>query len=90
MFNEEKILKTGICRYGKKEYSVYVIKSDVFYGTGDYEDKLTGEDTEKLCFSVWYEDILHPGRLNSGGGYFETLDEAVKSAENGSGFIGWK
>ena len=89
MFNKEKILKTGICQYGEKEYHVYICKSDVFYGTGDFEDGLTGEDAEKECFSVWYEDMLHPGEINAGGGYFETLDAAVEKAENSSGFLKW-
>ena len=89
MFNKEKILKTGICQYGEKEYLVYICKSDVFYGTGDFEDGLTGEDAEKECFSVWYEDMLHPGKTNAGGGYFETMEDAVEKAENSSGFLKW-
>ena len=89
MIYKEKILKTGICQYGEKEYHVYIYKSDVFYGTGDFEDGLTGEDTEKECFSVWYEDILHTGKINAGGGYFETFENAVKKAESGIGFIKW-
>lgn len=89
MFDKEKIFKTGICRYAEKEYHVYICKSDVFYGTADLEDELIGEDVEKECFSVWYEDIFHPGKTNAGGGYFETFEDAVKKAENGSGFIKW-
>lgn len=86
---EKNIIKTGLCRYGEKEYRVYICKSDVFYGTGDCEDELTGEDTEKDCFSVWYEDMLQPGKINTGGGYFETFEAAVEKAESGSGFVKW-
>jgi len=87
--NNQNIVKTGLCRYCEKEYHVYICKSDVFYGTGDCEDGLTGEDAEKECFSVWYEDILHPGRINAGGGYYEIFEDAVKKAECGTGFIKW-
>lgn len=83
------IIKTGLCHYGEKEYRVYICNSDVFYGTGDCEDQFTGEDAEKQCFSVWYEDILHPGKINAGGGYFETFEDAVKKAESSSGFKKW-
>ena len=73
---KENIIKIGLCRYGEKEYHVYICKSDVLYGTGECEDELMGEDAEKEWFSVWYEDILHTGEINAGGGYFETLDDA--------------
>ncbi len=88
--NNKNIVKVGLCRYGEREYRVYICKSDVLYGTGDYEDELTGADKEKECFSVWYEDILHPGKINAGGGYYETFEAAVKKAENSSGFKEWK
>lgn len=86
---KENIIKTGLCRYGEKQYHVYICKSDVFYGTGDFEDELTGEDAEKECFSVQYEDLLHPGKINTGAGYFETFEDAVKKAESSSGFKKW-
>lgn len=87
--NNQNIVKIGLCRYGEKEYHVYICKSDVLYGTGDFEDEFTGEDAEKECFSVWYEDILHTGKINAGVGYFETFENAEKKAESGIGFIKW-
>ena len=81
-FIKEDIIKTGICWYGEKEYHVYICKSDILYGTGDYEDDYTGKDTEKECFSVWYEDILRQGIINAGGVYFETIENAVKKADS--------
>ena len=75
---KENILKTGLCRYGEKEYHVYICKSDVCYGTGDCEDVITGEDTEKECFSVWYEDILHPGKIMPVEGILKLLTQLLK------------
>lgn len=49
----EKTVKQGLCIYGIKEYRVFIIKDDVWYGTGDYEDTIDIQYGGELTVSSW-------------------------------------
>lgn len=93
MFTEEirdTIVKQGICNYGTNEYSVFICSGNIFPGTGDYEDDVKiCEDRRMDCYCIWFEDFLQKGTLNASGGYYESLEEAVKVVEGSPEFRGW-
>lgn len=84
------IVKTGKCVYGNKEYRAFICQSNMYPGTGDYEDtpEIRG-DREIPCFCIWYESIVSPNDLSSNGGYYLSLSDAADTVENNAGFIGW-
>lgn len=84
-------IKVGLCEYNAiKEYRIFVCQSDIFPGTGDYEDdEEIREDREILCYCVWFEDLLTKGKISSGGGYFLSLTEAIEYSEQTPGFKHW-
>ncbi|MDE7225045.1 MAG: hypothetical protein K2O34_14865 [Acetatifactor sp.] len=87
---QDTIIKTGICRYGSRQYRIFLCTSPVFPGTGDYEDGIgLYADREMDCFCIWLEDMLNANQICAGGGYYESLCEAIDAAENSSGFVGW-
>lgn len=92
-----KIVKQGILLYDNTlEYSVIIIESDIFYGTGDFDDPPEiAEDKECLCYYAWCDS---PHRRNEffsgtgpeyGGMAFMSLDEAVMTIEKKSYFSHW-
>lgn len=84
------IVKIGICLYGAKEYRVFVCQSNVFPGTGDYEDETEiCEDREINCYCVWFEDYLAKDNLKVNGGYYLSLSEAIQEVESSVGFRNW-
>lgn len=84
------IIKTGLCCYGFKTFRVFICISDFFPGTGDYEDDVkVCNDKEQKSYCIWFEDCINKGMICAGGGYFNTLNEAVYKAENSSGFEKW-
>ena len=82
MQNEASI-KQGRCAYGNtREYCVKIVKWEVLYGTGDYEDpEEIREDRDIECYYVLYEDLVRKGIFNAGGGGFLSLEEAISSVE---------
>ena len=76
-------MKQGKCAYGNtKEYFVKIVKWDILYGTGDYEDpEDIGDDRDIECYYVLYEDLVQKGVYNAGGGGFLSLEEAISSVE---------
>lgn len=49
----DRIIKTGICRYGLRQYRLFLCTSTFFPGTGDYEDspEICG-DLEMDCYCI--------------------------------------
>lgn len=83
-------IKVGICRYGIKEYRVFICTSDTFNGTADYEDNdEICNDIKMVCYAVWFEDMINKGRINTGMGQFKELGEAVNAVESSTGFVKW-
>lgn len=84
------VVKVGLCEYESKKYRVFICLSDVFPGTGDYEDeKETREDRNIACYCVWFENYAEQGSICSGGGYFLSLQEATDYTETSPGFKCW-
>lgn len=54
--NDEKVIKTGLMRYINAEYKVYICESNVFPGTGDYEDEPQIQNDKYInCYKILYE-----------------------------------
>lgn len=87
----EKIVQRGVCLYGgQKPYHVIIIKSDFYYGTGDYEDDPDiADDREVETYVVYYEDLLHPDQYNAGGGQFFSLQAATERVEEINPDVRW-
>ena len=86
----DRILKTGICRYGDRKYRLFLCTSPFFPGTGDCaDDPKTREDRLINCYCIWFEDLITTGRISAGGGYYEHLPDAIRVAESSGGFEGW-
>lgn len=87
----QSAVRTGIWLYGGTvRCRVVVIPADVFPGTGDHEDPPdVAEDREIACFAVWYEPPV-AGYAWGGGGWYATLDEAVRRVEQVCPTIDWE
>ena len=84
------IVKTGICVYGDRQYRAFICQSNVYPGSGDYEDVYEIRDDKEIsCFAVWFESIVTKDLLNANGGYYLSLHEAVDAVEKNPGFINW-
>lgn len=84
------IIKTGKCLYGDIEYRVFICTSNIYPGTGDYEDGLEiSKDREISCFCILYENVVRKDEVNSNGGYYLSVSDAVDAVEKNPGFIEW-
>ncbi|MBQ6796461.1 MAG: hypothetical protein IJP10_00450 [Clostridia bacterium] len=87
---ESSVVKVGICEYGCSEYRAFICKSDIFPGTGDYEDEEdVRNDREIPCFCVWFEDMTVKDQICAGGGYYLSFNEAIEYVEKSPGFKNW-
>jgi hypothetical protein len=87
------VVKRGIAFYDQTvSYRVWIVRSSVWYGTGDYEDTAeVREDREVECFYVWYESPVSYGKVGPGGGAYSSLSEAIaKVRELTNGTIRWQ
>lgn len=77
---ENKIVAKGKWKYGGITPCLVIIQEETTWpGSGDYEDPPEiAENREVRCFSVWYENPSNKGSFNAGGGYFLTLEEAIR------------
>lgn len=86
----DTIIKTGICRYGTRQYRLFLCAGTCLPGTGDYEDDPPiYEDQEMACYCIWFEDMINVGNICAGAGYYEHLSDAVHAAEDSAGFERW-
>ena len=85
-----EIIKTGICRYGSKQYRLFLCTSTFFPGTGDFEDAPEIRDDRGINFyCIWLEDIVNTGNISAGAGYYKQLSYAIRAAESSGGFERW-
>jgi hypothetical protein len=62
--------------------NVRIIKSNIFYGSGDYEDPPEIRDDEEIeCFYIEFESMTQKGNFCSSRGGYLTLSEAISEAE---------
>lgn len=90
IMNDNEIICCAQLLYGGiKEYHAVIIQSDIFPGTGDYEDPVeVQEDKEITCYQVLFEDLVNPENYNSGRTFLQ-LEEARQYIESVEGFICW-
>ena len=76
-------VKRGRCVYNNStEYDVKIVKWNILYGTGDYEDPAEIRDDRIVdCYYVFYEDLIEKGIFNNCGGGFLSVEEAAVSVE---------
>ncbi|MCY6958351.1 hypothetical protein [Clostridium brassicae] len=80
--NAEKVIEGTWVYAGNVTCNLWIIKWDVLYGTGDYEDPPKIEnDKESECYYVEFESMVEKGRVTSVRGGFLTLSDAIKDAE---------
>ena len=92
MLENSRVIKEGTALYsGTAPYSVKITKSQVWYGSGDYEDPPEiREDREVECYYVWYESPAEGGTFKSRSGAFATLSEAMAEVDRvTSGTVRW-
>lgn len=53
----------------------------------DKEDLRDDQDID--CFCIWFEDMLKANHICAGDGYYQSLCEAIRAAENSGGFVKW-
>jgi len=84
MFENAEVVKEGIWKYSDSvECKVRVIKWNILYGTGDYEDSPElSNDREVECYYVLQESIVEKGRFPISRGGFLTIQEAMEDAES--------
>lgn len=86
----KNIIKAGTYLYGDtKTCNLRIVKSHMYYGTGDYEDiPEIRNDKEIDCYYIGYESIMEPNKWSySFGGY--TVSDAMKNAEKVTPSINW-
>ena len=76
-------IKQGKCTYNNsKEYLIKIVKWNILYGTGDFEDtEEIREDRNIECYYVFFENLLREGVFNAGGGFL-SIEEAILNVES--------
>lgn len=77
------VIRRGIWLYdGVVRCEVRIIRQSTFYGSGDYEDPPgIADDRECECFGLLFETTTGESPRFVGGGQFETLEGAIRRAE---------
>ena len=80
---ESIILKKGIWRYDNiKECDVWVYKSNVIYGSGDYEDEPDIRDNKWVeCYNYCVGSTAGKSESCPHGGCYMTLQETINQVE---------
>lgn len=85
-----RIIKTGLCNYGSKQYRLFLCASTFIPGSGDYEDiPEIANDQDVECYCIYFEDIINTGSICAGAGYYKLLSDAIRTAEESAGFERW-
>ena len=79
----ENIIMRGTWLYAASvPIEIRITRSEMFYGTGDYEDPAEIRDDQAAeTFSIWFESPAQPGTFNAGGGQCSSLADAVAATE---------
>jgi len=87
---EKTIIKIGSCRYGSRQYRLFLCTSAFLPGTGDHEDEPEiQKDQEMECYCIWLEDMIKTDHICAGAGSYEYLTDAIRAAEEIPGFERW-
>ena len=84
----DEVAKAGTYLYdGTVICDVRIVRSMIYYGSGDYEDPPEiADDQERETFYIQYGSTIERGNYSAGGGAYPTLCEAVAAVENAPGF----
>ncbi|MFA4887751.1 MAG: hypothetical protein WC595_06070 [Candidatus Nanoarchaeia archaeon] len=88
----KKIVKQGTFLYDDvKSVNIQIIETNFKPGSGDYEDP---EEIQKDKWGKFYE-ILYGSTINNneypaGGGYFDSLENAIKHADKSVKNLKWR
>ena len=79
--DDAPVVKRGWWLYAASvRCDVYIVRRDVFPGTGDDEDPPeVADDRDVTCYELRYEIPGYPPKY-AGGGYYLSIDEATTEA----------
>jgi hypothetical protein len=83
MRQDEKIIRTGTWLYaGTAPTQVTLVRREVTYGSGDYEDPPEiCEDRAEPCFVIRWGSPGEPGISRSASAQYASIDEALREAD---------
>ena len=83
MFDNAEIVAEGTWIYAERHICyLRIIKWNVIYGSGDYEDSPEiCDDKEEECYYIQFESVTEKGDFNSQTGAFFTVNEAMTYAD---------
>jgi hypothetical protein len=81
--DNRKVVMKGNWIYGESvTNNLQIVRSDVLYGSGDYEDPPEiRNDKEIECYYIEFLSSTHKDKVDSVRGGFLTLAEAIDNAE---------
>ena len=87
----KNIVKRGTFLYGgMRRCGVEIVETNFRPGSGDHEDPPEiRDDVEGVFFEVWYESAGNH-KFSAGGGWFESVAAAIKSAEASVADLRWE
>ena len=88
--DRKEIIKTGKATYDNSvNYLVRIIKTDFKPGSGDHEDPPEiANDIHGTSFEIQYSPP-NESVFKSGGGHFNTVEDAVREADKKTGGVVW-
>jgi len=89
--SEEKIVRTGTFIYGgTAKGTIQIVQTSWRPGSGDHQDhEEWREDQIGTFFEIKYSLPSDSMESKAGGGYYETLQEAVKKIEESCEQVKW-
>ena len=83
MFENAEIVMEGTWIYGGiRTCNLRIVKWDVIYGSGDYEDSPEIRDDKEIeCYYVEFESMTERNDFRSRSGAYLTISEAMEDAE---------
>ena len=88
---QSKIIKIGKAKYDNTTpYKVEISETNFKPGSGDYEDP---PEVRNDQFGRFYEIVFYSPpdyKFTSGGGWYDSLQEAIRVAESKTGGIIWE
>ncbi len=87
----EKIIKVGSAKYDNKTpYKIEILETNFKPGSGDYEDP---PEIQNDHFGTFYQIKYYSpvdSTYTAGGGWYNSLNEAITAADKKAGGIIWK
>ena len=82
MFDGAEVVREGIWLYDTLSCKIRIIKWNVLYGTGDFEDEPEIRDDREIeCYYAIFESPVNRGCFKSSSSGFLTINEVISEAE---------